>query len=121
MPARMVLLVTLLGVSVVLAGCCAPSECPQAQEGFAKAQPFIDALEQYRQDHGAYPERLMDLAPIYLLPNTISSARKSFVDGYALVYRLTDESYRLTFRYTGPGMNQCDYTPEEGWQCSGYY
>ena len=40
---------------------------------------------------------------------------------YPLEYSADGMSYKLRFRYVGPGMNVCVYTPEEKWRCSGYY
>jgi hypothetical protein len=38
----------------------------QAEAGYRRAGPVIEALEHYRAQHGAYPENLMALTPAYL-------------------------------------------------------
>ena len=30
-------------------------------------------------------------------------------------------SYSLRFTYTGPGVNNCTYTPEKKWNCNGHF
>lgn len=92
-----------------------PSEGPKAEEGYRLSEPIIDALGQYREDQGEYPASLDDLVPDYFIALPTGSLIQD------LWYTRTDESYQLSFAYTGPGMNVCNYTPEAGWQCSGAY
>ena len=39
---------------------------PTAEQGQTRAAPLIEALEQYRQNEGHYPQDEQDLVPIYL-------------------------------------------------------
>ena len=69
-----------------------------------------------RRDRTAALESLDVLVPDYL------DAVPSGTQIQAFRYMRVDESYQLSFSYVGPGMNNCDYTPEAGeWDCSGYY
>jgi hypothetical protein len=104
-------------VLVSLAGCEPPGQGAKAEAGYAAARPVIAGLASYHQQHGNYPASLEALVPGYL------SQVPSGPDGHRLDYRLTSEglSYELSFRYVGPGMNLCTYTPERQWRCTGYY
>jgi hypothetical protein len=127
MHRRLILLLT-LGFLVAIALCVGigyfvwatfigppPGVGPKAEQGYQACAPFIDGLARYHEQHGAYPESLAALAPA-------SQTDVSPVDGpIEIAYRVTDTSYQLEFRYTGPGMNICTFTPEIGWHCTGYF
>lgn len=108
-------IIVLLCLGFMLAGCEKPGEGERAERGYQVCQPIIDALTSYHADSGAYPENLNALMPDYLtdIPQE--------VNGYPIEYTKTTTSYRLRFSYERPGMNHCDYTPETGWACYGYY
>jgi hypothetical protein len=91
-----------------------PGVGPAAERGYQACAPIIDALARYQADHGQYPAELAALAPGYVptLPG---------VDGLDIHYQPQGTGYRLEFRYAGPGMNVCVYTPDQGWDCYGYY
>lgn len=37
-------------------------------------------------------------------------------------YEPQESTYRLAFKYYGPGVNECAYTPErQTWECGGYF
>jgi hypothetical protein len=42
---------------------------------------------------------------------------------HSIVYQpQPPDSYDLEFRYVGPGMNYCHYSPTSAdWKCGGYY
>jgi hypothetical protein len=105
----------LLGLGLISAGCEKPGEGEKAERGYQVCQPIIDALADYHADTGAYPENLDALAPKYLADIPPE------VNGYPIRYTLTPTSYTLGFSYERPGMNHCDYAPETGWECYGYY
>lgn len=111
-----VLLVFLI-LPVLLAACTPPGEGPKAEAGYAASEPVIAALEAYQADHGHYPETLTELVGDYL------DEEPEEVNDYPLEYEALEDgqSYRLTFRYTGPGMNECHISPGSDWSCSGYY
>ena len=92
-----------------------PGVGPKAEQGYRACGPIIDALAKYKAQHGSYPETLSVLVPTF--GADVSHATQDI----GVDYRLTASSYQLEFRYTGPGMNICVYTPEAGWKCSGYY
>ncbi|GAK58316.1 hypothetical protein U27_05290 [Candidatus Vecturithrix granuli] len=100
---------------LVLQACPAPGEGKKAEHGYAVCQPIIEALERYHQENRSYPDTLDVLIPEYIegIPEE--------VHGYPILYNITEESYRLRFSYEQPGMNHCDYMPETGWKCYGYY
>lgn len=99
-----------------------------AELGYSASQPVIEALEAYKTQRGEYPRELRDLAAGFLA--TIPEGPQH----RALQYRRVGDSYKLTFKYAGPGMNKCTYSPRRhvleqlpgeltkaGWVCSGYY
>ena len=92
-----------------------PGQGEKAELGYQACAPIIEALEQYQEANGAYPDSLADLVPDYL------PAVPAEVNDEPIRYELTDESYTLSFSYTGPGLNLCGYSPEEEWRCSGLY
>ncbi len=118
---RGVLLLALSGFVLLAAGGClfgaveAPGEGAKAALRYQTCAPLIAALEQYHQLKRAYPDTLNPLTPDFLpaLPADLAALE--------ITYARTDASYTLQFRYTGPGVNRCSYTPETGWKCSGYY
>lgn len=91
-----------------------PGVGPKAEQGYRDCAPVIDALGRFQAEHGAYPETLEELVPAFLpeLPQS---------PGLEYAYRAQTPGYQLEFRYVGPGMNICRYTPEAGWDCEGYY
>lgn len=109
----------LIIVWIALMGCPPPGKGGKAEKGFQRAQTVINALAAYRVDHDIYPETLGELIPEYLKETDLAPP----VDpNYPFEYERTQQGYRLSFKYTGPGMNECRYTPEaEEWDCHGYY
>ena len=105
---------------LLLACSLVPTEEPpgvgaKAERGYAACEPIITALEQVRAETGEYPAALEELVPEYLasIPRTVNDQ--------PLEYAKTPAGFSLTFRYLGPGMNWCVYTPADGWDCSGAY
>lgn len=92
-----------------------PGVGEKAEKGYAACAPVIAALENYKESNGAYPNSLAELVPDYI------SAVPTEVNDIPITYEKVDESYTLSFGYTGPGMNRCTYSPEENWHCSGAY
>jgi hypothetical protein len=92
-----------------------PGEGEKAEAGFRVCQPVIEALAAYEADLGIYPDSLDALSPDYLedIPETVNDL--------PINYQQEGASYTLSFSYEGPGMNRCSYTPEENWDCFGYY
>ncbi len=86
-----------------------PGKGPRAERGYQMSRPVIEALKQYYEKNGEYPEGLAALVPDYI--KEIPS----------IGYRKKDPSYELEFSYEGPGVNRCVYTPEKDWNCSGHY
>jgi hypothetical protein len=85
------------------------------EKGYAASAPVIEALEKYRADHDAYPQKLAELVPDYL------PAAPGKTDALDFSYSSTGDSYSFSFHYTGPGMNTCTFKPGEDWRCSGAY
>ena len=98
-----------------------PGKGAKALAGYRRAELVIVALERYRQRHGIYPDSLALLVPEYLGDTALAIPEHAALR-FPLQYELTADGYRLGFRYTGPGMNQCWYRSVEGrWHCTGYY
>jgi hypothetical protein len=91
-----------------------PGQGPKAEQGYAASAPVIAALAAYYADRQTYPAALEELTPGYL--STVPKPEQT-----PLRYTRSEQSYQLEFKYAGPGMNICTYTPEEGWHCIGYY
>jgi len=92
-----------------------PGEGPKAAVGYAACQPVIDALAAYHQASGSYPPSLEQLPPTSL------AAIPPAFQQIGAEYSRTETGYSLAFSYAGPGINRCVYTPEKGWDCSGFY
>ncbi len=92
-----------------------PGQGARAEQGYQVCEPVITALNKYHETHGDYPTVLEMLIPDYL-----GQVPKE-VNGYPIEYTKTETSYSLRFSYAGPGMNHCAYTPENRWDCYGYY
>lgn len=118
MPRRSRFLVVAAAALAVLTACPPPGKGPRAERGYRLAAPVIDALERYHQAHGVYPDSLPQLVPAFLP----SSALRAPVPGHPFRYGRAPDGYTLTFRYVGPGMNECTWTPvSRSWNCSGYF
>jgi hypothetical protein len=99
-----------------MAGCPPPGQGPAAETGYRRSEPIIVALDRFRAAHGAYPRALSKLdVPAEVLQPPLGPGQQPWE------YRPAVGSYELIFRYAGPGMNYCIYSPAKHWQCSGYY
>jgi hypothetical protein len=106
----------------LLAACWgpAPGRGEKAEHGFASAPPVIVAIERYRSARGQYPVTLEALVPDFLPRQALLHGPAQV--GYPWEYGRDSTGYTLTFRYTGPGMNSCHYSPAEPrWKCGGYF
>jgi hypothetical protein len=92
-----------------------------AEAGYRRAAPAIAALARFRAERGHYPDSLSQLVPAYL-PASALAVPDHPQASYPLAYRPAPDQYALTFRYVGPGMNECTYRPgAASWDCSGHY
>jgi len=118
---RIALAAAVLSIVPLLAGCTPPGKGPKAERGYRRGAPVIAALERYRSAHGAYPDSLRELVPA-VLPDSALRVPDREQERYPLAYRRTPDGYELGFRYGGPGMNSCTYTPAtRKWRCGGYF
>ena len=99
---------------VVIATCPAPGKGPKAARGYAQARPIINALAAYHRAHNDYPGEVSTLVPGYL---------DSVAFHAPIEYRrLTSDDYEVSFRYVGPGRNDCTYRASvRVWSCSGLF
>ena len=105
-------------LALALAGCPPPGKGPKAELGYRRSEAVIGALEAYRQARGAYPDSLPQLVPAF----AADSMLRAPVQTYPYEYRRTEDGYTLRFRYSGPGMNYCTWTPKaRAWDCGGYF
>jgi len=105
---------------LLLAACDPPGKGPRAERGYRRAEPVIQALAAYRAAHGAFPDSLAELVPAHLSAGALAVPRAPR-ESYPLQYRRTGAGYELTFRYAGPGMNECTWrVPPGEWECGGY-
>src|SRR5712691_11118039 len=97
-----------------LSGCPAPGKGPKAEAGYQRAAPVLAALEAYHAQHHNYPDSLAQLIAANLAQSTLLTA--------AVEYRHTGDDFQLSFRYFGPGVNDCTYLgSERQWSCSGHF
>src|SRR5690348_7641586 len=97
---------------MLVLACDPPGKGPAAERGYRRSAPVIAALERYRQARGAYPDSLPMLVPEFL-PASALAVPEPGREHYPLEYRATPGGYQLTFRYAGPGMNDCTYTSHD--------
>lgn len=115
------LLGSALTALAVTACLTAPGAGPKAERGYARAVPIVAALEAYRAAHGAYPDSLPTLVPAYLAPAALDVPSRT-QERYPWQYQRDSLGFRLEFRYSGPGMNQCVWTSAtRAWRCHGYF
>ena len=92
-----------------------PGVGEKAERGYAASEPVIAALEEFRKDHGEYPELVAYLVPDYLPVLWTGGEDLDYS------YSTSDGSFAFSFHYRGPGMNTCKYKPDAEWHCSGAY
>ena len=112
---RVLVLLPLLSIA-----CDAPGRGAKAQDGYRRAAPVLSALAAYYRDSGSYPRTLPQLIPQYLGVDALAIPKPA-QEAYPLEYARTGPSYRLTFRYVGPGVNKCVFQPSTRWVCSGRF
>lgn len=106
----------LLGLA---AACTPPGKGPKAERGYRRSAVVIEALARYRAARGDYPDSLAQLAPRWIAPAALEPPVQA---PYPFEYMHTDDGYLLTFRYSGPGMNDCEYSQPPGkWRCGGHF
>ena len=85
------------------------------EQGQARAEGLLVALEQYRQDTGAYPRTMESLVPDYL------SAMPRPARRYEYLYKVcaNGTGYILYFRLAGANDEWCGYgTGTKEWKCT---
>jgi len=99
-----------------LSGCAVwrAGEDPKGKELKEAAAPVLQAIQDYRQQNGRYPDKLEDLVPVFL---------KQLPSEPRLWYNQKDE--RVLFNYSPtwpePGEVTCSTALESpAWRCSGY-
>ena len=108
---RLIFLFTVL----TLLGCDEPGMGPKAEKGYRACNPIVEALARFYADKKAYPVSLYALVPAYL------PSFETKVNDYPIRYEQSTKSFKLRFSYEGPGMNNCDFTPEIHWHCEGHF
>ncbi len=114
--------VAALAASAIVAACSNPGEGAVADLGREQAARIVSAIAGYRAESKALPATLDALVPRYLARADLALASGSgTVRPYE--YQVTgSDSFELTFRYAGPGMNKCTLESRSGsWRCTGYY
>jgi hypothetical protein len=115
-----VLTITPLALMFAVCGGPPPGESDAALALKSRAAPVIAGLERYRAEHGEYPAALEVLSGEYVAPGTLPLVPADTT--YPVRYQRDSTGYALSFRYTGPGMNVCEYRPAVAhWRCSGYF
>ncbi len=106
-------LLSILSICLIFLGCHLygppPGKGPKAEKFFEEAAPIISALELYKIERGSYPESIDDLIPNYI---PVKPSRKFY-------YVTENDTYILAFRYEGPGINSCTFSPGKEWDCTG--
>lgn len=115
--------ITIAAICLALAACDNPGEGPRFETGRQQAEPVIEAIHAYRDEHGRYPARLDDLVPKFY--------SKRFLDDHTpgrpipFFYQTNpDGSFLFEFVYSYPGRNRCGYVLNSDpvkWECWGHY
>jgi len=108
-----------IALAISLCNGPAPGDSDEARQFKSDLSHAVTALEQYRNVTGSYPATLEMLVPRYAAPSDLH--REGMRPEYPLTYERTKSGYTLEFRYTGPGMNECTYTPQTEWRCGGRF
>ncbi len=106
----------------IVAACSNPGEGASADLGRRQAARIVSAIAAYQAESKALPATLEALVPRHLARADLALASGSGI-ARPYEYRVTSpESFELTFRYSGPGMNKCTFESRSGsWHCTGYY
>jgi hypothetical protein len=79
----------------------------------------IEALAQYAARYDSLPASLRSLVPEFLEPSALA-VPDAPQESFPLEYRRLDAGYSLTFRYVGPGINECRFESiSSTWSCHG--
>lgn len=105
----------MLVLALAIFGCDEPGVGPKAEKGYRACNPIVEALERFRADKKSYPASLQELVPTYI------NSYETKVNDYPIRYEPSASSFKLRFSYEGPGMNNCDYTPDNRWHCEGHF
>jgi hypothetical protein len=107
---------------VAIAACFGPppGKGTKPRRAYRNAPPVIAAIEQYHVARGYYPLALDSLVPEFLPRPALLDPPAQ--EHHPWEYRRDSTGYVLTFRYTGPGMNYCEYSSKDPhWHCHGYF
>ncbi len=114
--------VAALAAFAIVAACSNPGEGASADLGRQQAAQIVSAIAAYRAESNALPATLEALVPRHLARADLALVSGSGT-AYPYEYHVTSiDSFELTFRYSGPGMNRCTFESRQGsWHCEGYY
>jgi hypothetical protein len=112
-PACLALACLCLGVA-----CTPPGQGDKALAGYRASAGLIQALGEYHEKHGAYPDKLEQL-----VPEVLSAAQlKPPTEVARYTYERQTSGFVLTFNYHGPGTNDCAFdSAKRAWQCDGRF
>jgi len=112
--------VALLCAASAFLACPAPGEGAKAERGYRRAAPVIAALQRFHATTDSYPQSLLTLIPQYLDSAAAPAAIET--QESPLGYVRSARDFELSFRYGGPGINECTYRSVTGlWKCSGHF
>ena len=99
-----------------------PGEGRLAHDGKTRGMVIVAALDEFRRIAGRYPDSLSQLGPQLVSVDIVSHPTAS-QQTYPWDYqRDSITTFKLSFRYVGPGMNRCSITgAKRTWVCSGYF
>ena len=101
-----------------MTSCTLPGRGSKAEYSYRTLCPILKALEAYNNDNGTYPKNLKILTPKYV--DSVPDNLNRFPINYSTVNDQKD--FALRFKYSGPGLNWCDYkTATQKWKCGGAY
>jgi hypothetical protein len=106
-------------LTLALSACDRPGKGRRAEAEYRRSEPVLEALERFHAARGAYPGRLEELVPAFLTAGALAAPAGAEPLEYG---RLRDDAFLLTFRYSGPGRNECTWTSATPrWRCRGYF
>ena len=89
-----------------------------AADGYRRADPILRALEKYRTRFATYPDSLQQLVPTFLSASALAGPESTHPFHLSRVA----DAFVLSFKYVGPGMNECQYPSKtKKWTCGGSY
>lgn len=112
----LVFVLVLVGVLRMCVFADRPGAGAKAAECYRSANGLMRAVYRFKLMHGHFPHSIEDLPQQGLAPHV------STPDGYPIEYHSDGTKFEIGFKYSGPGMNRCNYSSlTRSWSCTGWF